>query len=349
VPSIPARIANHFMESLSDRVVPNVTLSGHLRAPAITLPSAVDAATVSSVRDLEFTLSDRRPNWNDRRARHDVAAMAFDGTALGGTAALTMNDEAALEAIRAHRGLSSAGTDAVLEKLYDTYSTLSRTLARDIIAKLSETRGVEHLPTAMPWMPGNSRFGWTIGRADGSAYDGLYENEFDLALRFLKSDLTTSVSFEINTIKFLDTHGANPYPTSKIYLRGAMETIGRLIAELKLTPSPSRRDRTLLDETLVYITSDFGRTYPAGGGSDHHPIHSAVLVNGLIQGNRMIGAVGEDWLGTPVAITEESGDRTMRPPTARDVGATISACFGLSSEEAFLPGGYGVVDGIVPV
>ena len=37
----------------------------------------------------------------------------------------------------------------------------------------------------------------------------------------------------------------------------------------------------------------------------------------------------------------------MRPPTARDVAATISAVMGLSTAEAFMPGGYGVPDGIL--
>jgi hypothetical protein len=350
VPSLGARIANHFLASKPDRVVPNVAIGQFISAPAVTVSSAANSATVNSVQDLEFALSDRRPNWNDLRARDEVRAMAFDGSARDGTNPLTVNDAALLEAIRAQRFLSSVGTDTRLEELYETYASLSRTLARDVLDTLERTPAVEHLPAAMPWTPNDGRFGWRIPPASAFFIDSMVQNEFDLTLKFLKSDLTTSVSFMMPSLLYFDSHYADPFPQHCIHLRGVIDVIGRLIAEMKLTPSPSRSDRTLLDETLVYITSEFGRTFPITGGSDHFPIHSAVLVNGLIQGNRMIGSVGEDSLGTPVLMRNgENKDQMMvQPPTSRDVIATISECFGLGDRERFMPGGYGIVEGIVP-
>jgi hypothetical protein len=348
VPSLPARIANHFLDTFPDRVLPSVGIGGLIQAPSLSLPAAVGSASVISLSDLESTLSDRRPFWAGLRQRNEYPAVKFDGTPLGGSRSLTVTDAAGLHEIQARRGLSSTGTDVLLEQLYDTYSGLSRTIARHIVDTLEGTAGVEHLPNTMSWTPTAPRFGWFDSKYARAAIDSMFMTDFDLALRFLKSDLVTSVCIRPQTILNLDSHYADPFSQHGIYLRGVMETVGRLVAELKLTPSPSRSDRTLLDETLVYITSEFGRTFPATGGSDHYPIHSAVLVNGLIQGNRMIGAIGEDGLGIPVSITEESLEQTTRPPTARDVAATIFACFGfdLRSEEAFLPGGFGAVNGI---
>jgi hypothetical protein len=346
VPSIPARIANHFLGTFENRVVPSVVVGPSMYAPSVTLPSAVNSATVLTLRDLEYTLSDRRPNWNDLRERTEMPASRFDGMPGEGTLPLTALDAASLQAIRGRRGRSSHGTDVVLEQLYDTYSAVSKTIARDVISILENTPGVENLPAAMPWTPNNPRFGWQLGTADFFFIDANVSNEFDLALRFLKSDLTTSVTFRMNRVINFDTHTGGPYDLHRKHYCGVLETIGRLLAEMKLTPSPSRPDRTLLDETLVVITSEFGRTYPITGGSDHNPIHSTVLVNGLIQGNRMIGGVAENGLGSPVEIIEETGTRTTRPPSARDVAATIMSCFGMTLQEAHLTGGYGFVDGI---
>ncbi len=346
VPSIPARIANHFLSAFPDRPVPNVTVMGAPRAPAVTLPAGVDASTVASIQDLQFAFSDKRPNWNGLRDRRSVPAFAFDGTPTG-QAELTVVEEAVLKAVRGRRGRVNAATDGAMGTLYDTYAGVSKTIARNIVDTLENTVGVEKLPLDIPWCPGRGRFGWQIGYADFYATDSLWANEFDLALRFLKSDLATSVTFRMTPTFGFDSHFSNPYPGHSTHLRGCMESIGRFLIEMKLTPSKSRPDRSLLDETLVYITSEFGRSAPISGGSDHNPTHTAVLANGLIQGNRMIGGIADNGLGAPMSITEESGEKSMRAPAARDVAATISAVMGLSTAEAFMPGGYGVPDGIL--
>ena len=345
VPSIPARIANHFLSRFPDRAVPNVTVVGAPRAPAVTLPSAVDGASVASIDDLQFVLSDQRGNWSGLRERKNVPLVNFDGTP-NGQAELTVIDDAVLKAIRGRRGKVNVATDGVLGRLYDTYAGVSKTIARNIVDILNRTPGVEKLPMSIPWCPGHGRFGWKIGLADFYATDSTWRNEFELALKFLKSDLTTAVTFKMSPTFGFDSHFSNPYPGHSTHLRGDMEAIGRFLIEMKLTPS-SKPGRSLLDDTLVYVTSEFGRSFPISGGSDHNPTHVATLVNGLIQGNRMIGGIAENGLGAATSITEESGAKSSRSPTARDVAATISEVFGLSSTEGFLPGGYGVIDGVV--
>lgn len=348
LPSVQAMIANHMMAAFPDRPVPNLSIAGAVAAPAVNLSSAVNPAAVATVADLGFTLSDRRPNWEGIRTRRAEPRTSFDGTIGTETEQLTILDRAGGRAMRSLRGRSSEGTDRALERLYDTYASVSRTIARDIVAIIERTPGVEHLPERMPWMPANGRFGWSVDFDSITLHSELWESDIDLALRMLKSDMATSVSMLIHSPVDLDTHIGNPYPRHAAYLRGVMETIGRIAAEMKMTPSPSRPDRTLLDETLIYVTSEFGRSFPVSGGSDHNPMHSAVLINGLIQGNRMIGGYRDSPLGVPVAIREEAGDAAMRQPNARDVVATLYSCFGMEpGVDFFIPGGYGVVEGVV--
>jgi hypothetical protein len=351
-PSIPAVIANFMLDKI-DRPLPSVSIGGLVPAPALDLASAANPSGPRSIADLEYVLSDRRRYWNGLRTRRDVPALGFDGLSMGENIGLTRTDAAALSATRASRGRSNAATDRLLEQLYDAYSDTSRMLAADVVGQIEMQPGVHQLPERMSWAPEYSRFGWEIPGNNAIANDQTWGTEFDLTLKLLQSDMATSVSFWLPAMHNFDSHSATDYFLHNSHLRGAMESLGRLLIEMKLTPSKSRPDRTLLDETLVYITSDFGRTFPIAGGSDHNPMHTAVLVNGMIQGNRMIGGYRENSLfGIPVAIREEDGNHAMRPPTARDVAATIYDCFGLQGApgtDYFLPGGYGVVEGISPV
>jgi hypothetical protein len=135
------------------------------------------------------------------------------------------------------------------------------------------------------------------------------------------------------------------------HLRMALEMVARMCLEMSLTPSKSDPSRSLLDETLVYVYSDFGRTFPKQG-SDHHPATCALLVGGGIQGNQMLGGYDETMdgspMGTPVALVEETGQTVMRPPRSQDIAATVLRTFGLEpGKDFFIPGGYGVFDGVV--
>jgi hypothetical protein len=135
------------------------------------------------------------------------------------------------------------------------------------------------------------------------------------------------------------------------HLRIALEMVGRLCLEMSLTPSREDPSRTLLDETLVYVYSDFGRTFPKQG-SDHHPATCAMLVGGGIQGNQMLGGYDETMngspMGAPVTLVEESGQRVTRAPRSQDIVATAIRAFGLEpGKDFFIPGGYGVYDGVV--
>jgi hypothetical protein len=49
-----------------------------------------------------------------------------------------------------------------------------------------------------------------------------------------------------------------------------------------------------------------------------------------------------------VPLIEESGTRVTRAPRSQDIAATVISAFGLESgRDYFLPGGYGVFDGVL--
>jgi hypothetical protein len=348
-PSLQAVIANALARRFPDRPIPNVSLGGTLPG-ALGLPALANPTVLRSAGSVEPTLSDKRDSaWKGLRARSDVPDAAFDGSALPGTVPATAVDAALMKALREERGISSAGTDAMLEQLYDTYKGASRTIRRDILSVLGNTPSWEKLK-ADPAYPVD----WTacIGYADACG-TGASMGAYTFALQLLKSDLVTSVNLRASSFAntTFDTHSSNGVQMHTNHLRIALEMVGRLCLEMSLTPSREDPSRTLLDETLVYVYSDFGRTFPKQG-SDHHPATCAMLVGGGIQGNQMLGGYDETMngspMGAPVTLVEESGQRVTRAPRSQDIVATAIRAFGLEpGKDFFIPGGYGVYDGVV--
>jgi hypothetical protein len=352
-PAIPAVVANYFASQFPDRALPSVVLGGAPKAPGVDLPALANPTALSTTSDLLYSLSDQHGAWDGFRTRTDEPDVDFAGQALDGSLPLSVVDRAVLRATRRMAGRSSTMTDVFLESLHDQYKLFSKTLAADVTAQIESQPGIEHLPAAMPWAPGESRFGWRIGFADDVMADGAYLSDFELILRLLKSDVCTAITMKFNTMVYLDNH-SSPYAGHRDYLRGSMDVLGRFLIEMGLTPSPSDPSRSLLDETLVYVFSDFGRSFMAAGqggsGSDHNPMTSVALVGGQTQGNRMIGGYeGGDPNGLPVEIEEEGGEDAERPPRAQDIAATIYASMGMvANEDYFVPGGFGTIKHVGP-
>jgi hypothetical protein len=365
-PAIAAVVANAMMTKF-DRPLPSVSLHGSLSPLAAqtgSLPmwSAAGPIFLHDLAGLTYIVSDHPDSaWAGLRARHNMNALALDGTPANGTLPVTIVEEQALAAVRKLRGQSTSGTDATLGALYDAYSGMSRTLAADVVKVLGTTPGVQYLPAVMPWAPDDDgRFAYVVGYADGGS-DHYWDSDFDLTLRLLKSDLCTAVTLKVGgpgQLNF-DTHNEPAGWTQSNHGRGVFEVIGRLIIEMMLTPSPSQKGVSLLDETLVYIFSDFGRTFvkptTPTSGSDHYPYTTAILVGGNVIGNRMMGGydetapIGVTPLGAPVVATLDLGAGAgTRVPTAADVAATVFRCFGLhAGTDFFIPGGYGEIAGVL--
>lgn len=349
-PSINAVIATALASRFPDRPIPNVTLGG-TSPTALDLPALARPTILRDVASIEATLSQRYDSaWAGLRHRDEIPNIGFDGSTHNGSVSASIVEQALLADIRKMHDEHNAGGEALLERLYDTYKSTSNAIARDVLTILEQTVGWEHLEQNTMYPKD-----WTgcIGRADACG-PGSSMGPYDFALRLLKSDLVTSVNLRATSIQnfSFDTHSANGPQHGANHLRLALEQIGRLCLEMSLTPSSERAGKSLLDDTLVYVFSDFGRTFPKSG-SDHHPATCALLVGGGITGNQMLGGYDERMsgspLGAPVELTEETGEIVTRVPRAQDVAATVLTAFGLhGGEDFFIPGGFGHFNGVVP-
>lgn len=362
-PAIAAVIANAMMTRFPDRPLPSVSIGGAVNPKAIATSAIPISSAASPIyvgtdpKSLEHTISDHPDSaWKGLRDRHDVDELDFAGKPTGKKLPVTVVDDAVLRATRGLRGASSESTDDALRELYETYASTSRALAKDVVKVLDATKGVEHLPATIPWAPSSGQFGYTIGYADGGS-TSYWNAPFDMVLKLLKSDLASSVTLRVpgaGNFSY-DSHDPPAAPGHVNNLRGTYEVLGRLLIEMMLTPSPSDPKRTLLDETLVHIWSDFGRTFATpGAGTDHHPATTVILVGGGVHGNRMIGGFDETMTGSPLGVPvelldiEEGGKTSHQAvPRAADVAATIYRTFGLEAgTDFFIPGGYSEIVGV---
>src|SRR5439155_12488733 len=124
------------------------------------------------------------------------------------------------------------------------------------------TQGVQYTPRPF-WAPTTgTHFAVDIGGGQAGDAGDKYARNFNSVLQLLKSDVTSSVGViceGTNQFNF-DTHPANGHLPHFTEVRGAFEAAGRLLGEMKATPIGS--GRTLLDDTLVLLVSEFARTWP---------------------------------------------------------------------------------------
>jgi hypothetical protein len=101
-----------------------------------------------------------------------------------------------------------------------------------------------------------------------------------------------------------------------------------LIEDLASTPSKAVPGKTLLDETLVVLMSEFGRTPgPLNhmGGRDHHnPVFPALFAGAGVKGGRVVGASDADG-----SRCVEPGWRHKSQPRIENVVATIYSALGI--------------------
>ncbi|HWW61916.1 MAG TPA: DUF1501 domain-containing protein, partial [Thermoanaerobaculia bacterium] len=125
-------------------------------------------------------------------------------------------------------------------------------------------------------------------------------------------------------------HHANIYGTAggSLLVKGKQldDAIGALLTDLS-TLNGAAPGKSLLDETLVVILGEFGRTVgtvSANGGRDHFLRMSVVLAGGGVRGGRVIGAT--DATGGTVKEYGWSGNRDVRP---EDITSTIYSAMGI--------------------
>lgn len=357
-PGIHAVVAHEMMKRFPDRPLPSVTLGATLASNRKDLPAEVDATGITTLNDLSAYLSERSSEaWNGlrgttatpQRGRTVKAQRSFSGQMLPDSPTHPIDDFALAELRRMH-GKTNGATDALLQRLYDGYLTVSKTLAADVVGAIAATPGFEFTQPAS-WAPSNMRFGI---QSAGSLRDGFMGTEdFELALKLLKSNTTTSIGMSLNVPiaaggGYFDTHGGEDFnwPWQSM----VMEMVGRFVAELKATPIEG--GNTLLDDTLIMLVSDFSRTWPLPGISDHWPVTSVVYISGkALSGNRQVGnyatdskpAASDGFEGVKIPMKDEKGDTQVRSPRAHDSIYTALHLFGI---DRFMPDGPGDIIGV---
>jgi uncharacterized protein (DUF1501 family) len=101
--------------------------------------------------------------------------------------------------------------------------------------------------------------------------------------------------------------------------------LAALMDDLSATPG-EESGKTLLDETVIVLYAEFGRTtgpLTGNGGRDHFTRMSVVMAGGGVQGN-IIGATNEK--GDKVAEYGWSGNRDVRP---EDITCTLYSALGI--------------------
>jgi len=133
-----------------------------------------------------------------------------------------------------------------------------------------------------------------------------------LARRLVESEMPI-VQVNIGRMNRWDTHGNNFKRLATELVPPFEKGLSSLVTDL--------RDRGLLDETLIVVTGEFGRTpiINKNGGRDHWSrVFSALFIGGGVQGGQVIGA----------------SDQTAADPITRayypaDMGATIYSALGI--------------------
>ena len=116
--------------------------------------------------------------------------------------------------------------------------------------------------------------------------------------------------------------GTNLYTLAKVLDDG----LGALLSDLKATPGATP-GRSLLDETLVFATGEFGRTVAALNGQlgrDHFFGYAVLLAGGGVKGGRVVGAT--DATGAKVTEAGMPGRTELH---TEDLACTVYSALGI--------------------
>jgi hypothetical protein len=165
---------------------------------------------------------------------------------------------------------------------------------------------------------------FNVGQGDYTRYGGTkFAAELILAKQLISADRGTR--FVQTTFIGWDDH--NELYTNLAPRAAAFDNaFAAFLGDLASAPGSSA-GKTLLDETLVVVYAEFGRTLGplnAQKGRDHHQRMSVVFAGGGVQGKRIIGQTNA--LGDAATDYGWSANRDIRP---EDVASTIYSALGI--------------------
>lgn len=154
------------------------------------------------------------------------------------------------------------------------------------------------------------------------ASTGSFEDDALLAVELLAAGLCRCAS--VGHPGLWDSHSENDVYQNALW-EPTMVAFGAILDAMAATPGPA--GGSLLDETVVVLMSEMGRTplRNADAGKDHWPYASALLVGGGIAEGRTAGAYDGGLLGArvdPVTGAPSDGGEVL---TTNDLGATLLA------------------------
>jgi hypothetical protein len=347
VPSLHAWVANAMASIYGDeRPLGSVNIGQTLTAPAAAnLPPVASPVSIKDIADLGYFLAETKDQaWKGLRNRAPHKQWNYWGQEIEQSIPTNDMDELVLSRTS---GLSSSLNDTLFEQIYDTYSITSKQLAKDVVSILVNTPGISD-DLEIPYWYNHFVYKHFFSKIGGNVVGDAHTPLFDLALRLLRSDLCSAVHVRVGD-RYHDDH-SDGHLTHYPQIRVDFELVGRLLAYMNMIPASG--GGSLLDETLVLVVSEFGRTWPLGNTCDHWPGDSVCFAGGNTHGNRMIGrydlSTGKPnnigFMGDSVNLIDENGDPITRQPWIRDVVYTALHMMGIPN--VFLPGGPGRIVGV---
>ena len=358
-PAFVSVIANFLNQRFADtRPLPCVAIRANGIPVAAGLPASAAPVLIQSFDGISSYFSADpavAPWWKGHEARSPFDALPFGADAPTHPIPATDLERFTLTQMRKLHGHSSSGTDALAQQIYEGYAQTSTTLARDVVKILNATKGAE-LPKP-DYCASYAPFGVTFGLANGGVD---LAGAADMTLRLLKSDLCSVVYAFLDEVYYDSHSGQIGQASGTARVRAELDIVSRILNEMKHTPAPGMPGKTLYDDTLVVILSEFSRTWARGKDQgapegwqypdDHFNYTSVILTGGNTAPNRQIGGFDLDPAvkGQAVAILDESGTMVKRVPTAADLVATVCGAFGMKmGTDFFIPGGYGQIQGAI--
>jgi hypothetical protein len=145
---------------------------------------------------------------------------------------------------------------------------------------------------------------------------------FALSLKLLKNNLVTCLNLGVGGF---DTHAGQERAMQPI-VQNFDYLLARFVAELKAANQ--------LDNTLIVLYSDFGRTPKVNNnnGRDHWPVGGALMIGGGILGGRVVGATDDNLralsINKETGVAESGGSFTLSPSNLG--GAVLELTLGAS-------------------
>jgi hypothetical protein len=126
-----------------------------------------------------------------------------------------------------------------------------------------------------------------------------------------------------------DTHSNNDTQPGQI--DAFFGLLDEIVGGMARTPGLVRS--RLLDEVTIVALSDFGRspTVNSGGGKEHWPYGSAILIGSGIRGGRSVGATDGELLSQPIDLATGEADASGDIPAVEHLGAALLELAGIES------------------